>query len=163
MLNKLINYDLKNLSNWLNANKIMLNVTKTELVIFKPKRKKLDFEFKIKLNGKKLFQTNSVKYLGIKIDKQLNWREHINEVAIKLNRANAMLYKVTEFVSTDTLRFDSRLNYGNLVWSQNTNAIKHLTTLHKKTLRLMNFKPRSFHTSSLYLRLNILKLPDKFF
>ena len=32
MLNKLINYDLKNLSNWLNANKITLNVTKTELV-----------------------------------------------------------------------------------------------------------------------------------
>ena len=32
----------------------MLNVTKTELVIFKPKHKKLDFEFKIKLNGKDL-------------------------------------------------------------------------------------------------------------
>ena len=50
----------------------MLNVTKTELVIFKPKCKKLDFEFKIKLNDKKRFQTNSVKCLGIKIDKQLN-------------------------------------------------------------------------------------------
>ena len=169
MLNKLINYDLKNSSNWLNANKITLNVTKTELVIFKPKHKKLDFEFKIKSNGKKLFQTNSVKYLGIKIDKQLNWREHINEVAIKLNRANAMLYKVREFVSTDTLRsiyyaiFDSHLNYGNLVWGQNTNAIKRLTILQKKALRLMNFKPRNFHTSPLYLRLNILKLPDKIF
>ena len=34
MLNKLINYDFKNLSNWLNAKKIMANVTKTELVIF---------------------------------------------------------------------------------------------------------------------------------
>ena len=106
-----------------------------------------------KLNGKKLFQTNSVKYLGIKIDKQLNWREHINEVAIKLNRANAMLYKVREFVSTDTLRsiyyaiFDSHLNYGNLVWGQNTNAIKCLIILQKKALRSMNFKPRNFHTS----------------
>ena len=80
------------MSNWLNANKIMLNVTKTELVIFKPKRKKLDFEFKIKLNGKKLFQTNSVKYLGIKIDKQLNWRDHTNEVAKKLHRANMLCY-----------------------------------------------------------------------
>ena len=107
---------MKNLSNWLNDNKITLNVTKTELVIFKPKHKKLDFEFKIKSNGKKLFQTNSVKYLDMKIDKQLNWKEHINEVAIKLNRANAMLYKVREFISTDPLRsiyyaiFDSHLN-----------------------------------------------------
>ena len=48
MLSKLIYYDLKNLSSWLNPNKIMINITKTELVIFKPKHKKLDFEFKIK-------------------------------------------------------------------------------------------------------------------
>ena len=42
-LNKLLNIDLKNLTNWLNANKISLNVSKTELIIFKPKRKPLDF------------------------------------------------------------------------------------------------------------------------
>ena len=59
ILNKLINNDLKNLPNWLNASK-MLNVKKTELVIFKLKHKKLDFECKIKLNGKKFFQRNSV-------------------------------------------------------------------------------------------------------
>ena len=47
MLNKLINYDLKNFSNWPNANKIVLNFTKTELVIFKPKHKRQEFEFKI--------------------------------------------------------------------------------------------------------------------
>ena len=78
-----------------------------------------------------------------------------------------MLYKVREYVSTDTLRSiyyaisDSHLNYGNLVWGQNTNAIKHLTILQKIALRLMNFKTRNFHTSPLYLQLNILKLPDK--
>ena len=37
------------------------------------------------------------------------------------------------------------------------------SVLQKKTLRLMNFKPRNFHTFPLYLRLNILKLPDKLF
>ena len=36
-LNKLVNYDLKNLLYWLNANSISLNVKKTELVIFKSK------------------------------------------------------------------------------------------------------------------------------
>ena len=33
-INKQVNYDLKNLSNWLKANKISLNVGKTELVLF---------------------------------------------------------------------------------------------------------------------------------
>ena len=33
-LNKQVNYDLKNLSNWLMANQISLNVAKTELALF---------------------------------------------------------------------------------------------------------------------------------
>ena len=51
-LNKAVNFDLKNLTNWYNANKISLNVSKTELILFKSKMKKLDFDFKLKLNGK---------------------------------------------------------------------------------------------------------------
>ena len=41
-LNKLINIDLKNLSNWLNSNKTSLNVEKTETIIFKSRRKKYE-------------------------------------------------------------------------------------------------------------------------
>ena len=50
--NKYVNLDMKNLTVWLNANKISLNVQKTELVIFKHQRKKLGGEIKIKLNRK---------------------------------------------------------------------------------------------------------------
>ena len=53
-LNKAVNFDIKNLTNWLNVNKISLNVSKTELILFKPKMKKLDFNLKLKLNGKRL-------------------------------------------------------------------------------------------------------------
>ena len=45
-----------------------------------------------------LYTTNSVKHLGIKIDENLNWHEQINNVAVKLNRAYAMLSKVRNFV-----------------------------------------------------------------
>ena len=43
-LNKLVNYDLKNLLYWLDANKISLGVKKIELVVFKFKRKQFDGE-----------------------------------------------------------------------------------------------------------------------
>ena len=46
-LDKLINADLKHAVNWLNANKILLNVKKTEMVIFKSKQKKLEGNLKI--------------------------------------------------------------------------------------------------------------------
>ena len=67
-LNKLVNIDLKNLLYWLNANKISLNVKKTELIIFKYKRKQFDGEIKLKLSCKELYPADSVKYLGVKID-----------------------------------------------------------------------------------------------
>ena len=57
--------------------------------------------------------------------------------------------------------FGSHLDYVNLIWGQNIKAIERLTILHKKPLKLMDLKPRNFHTSPLFLSLNILKLPDK--
>ena len=63
--------------------------------MFKPRIKKVDFDFKLKLNGKALYLTKYVKYLGIKIDKSLTWDEPINNIAIKLNPDDAMLYKVS--------------------------------------------------------------------
>ena len=63
-MNKQVNQDLKNLTNWLNANKICLNVSKTEVVLFKSSRKLTDVPLKLKLNGKRLYPTNSVKYFN---------------------------------------------------------------------------------------------------
>ena len=50
-LNKLVNHDMKQLNNWLSADKSSLNVEKTKLVIFKSPRKVLLDEIKIKLSG----------------------------------------------------------------------------------------------------------------
>ena len=71
-LNKLVNYDPKSLLYWLNANKISLNVKKTELAVFKSKRKQFDGEIKLKLSRKRLFPTDGVKYLGVEIDRNLH-------------------------------------------------------------------------------------------
>ena len=110
-LNKLVNPDMKHSNNWLSANKISLNVEKTELVIFKSPR-----NIKIKLSRKRLYPSNSIKYLGIKIDRSLHWHDQVNSIAVKLNRANALLRKIRNYVNMKTLRniyfaiFDSHLN-----------------------------------------------------
>ena len=96
-----------------------LNVDKTEMILFKPIKKPLDCQLKLKLNGKILYQTSLVKYLGIKM--YLNWQDHTNNIAIKLNKANAMLYKVRQFVNERTFIsiyhaiFDFHLNYNSIV------------------------------------------------
>ena len=59
------------------------------MVIFKSKRKKFNDIVKIELNGKRIYSTASVKYLEVKIDQQLTWQHHINNLSVKLNRADA--------------------------------------------------------------------------
>ena len=64
----MLNKDLKNLTNLFDANRISLNVDKTEMILFKHIKKPSDCLLKLKLNGKRLYLSSSVKYLGIKID-----------------------------------------------------------------------------------------------
>ena len=160
-LNKFLNKDLKNLTNWLNANKITLNFDKTGMILFKPRKKPLDCQLKIKLNGKRLYQTSSVKYLGIKIDQYLNWQDHINNIEIKLNKVNAMIYKVRQFVNQRTLIsiyhavFDS--NYASIVSGQTKSSIK-VFIIQKKALRTIHLKGKFDHTSFLFSASNIIKL-----
>lgn len=63
---------MKNLTGWLNANKISPNVKKTESLIFKHQGKKIDSKVKNKLCRKQLYSTGAVKYLGIRTDEYLN-------------------------------------------------------------------------------------------
>ena len=155
-INKQVGHDLKYLSYWLSANKICLDVSKTEVVLFKSIRKQTEATLKLKLNGKRLYTKNSVKYLGIKIDENLNWHKQINNVPVTLNRANAMLSKVRHFVYKKALQ-----SIYHAVSAQNINSIRIPYILQKKFLRLMYFLNCNAHTTPLFKDSNILKFPDK--
>ena len=74
------------------------------MVIFKSKQKKFEGDLKIKLCGKRLYPTESVKYLGVTIDANLSWQYYVNDLSIKRNRTNALLFKMRKYVSLKILR-----------------------------------------------------------
>ena len=123
------------------------------MLIFKSKHKKFEDDLKIKLCSKRLYLTESVKYFGVKIDTNLSWQYHVNNLSIKLNRANALLFKIKKYVRLKILRsiyfatFDSHLSYFCLVWAQNCSTIQQIIVLQKKAIIIINFQPRNFHTS----------------
>ena len=88
-INRSLNKDLEELSFWLNASKIALNIAKIEVILFKTKHKPCDTDLRLKLCRKRLYKTKYLRYLGIKIDENLNWKSHIHDLVSKLNRANA--------------------------------------------------------------------------
>ena len=97
-MQKQINADLKILCNWLLANMISLNSDKTELIIFRSARGTRP-ELKIKMNGRRIYPSRHIKYLGVHIDETLNFNFHCNTVSQKLRRANGMLCKARHYVN----------------------------------------------------------------
>ena len=113
------------------------------MVIFKSKCKNFEGDLKIKLCGKRLYPTESVKYLGVKIDTNLSWQYHVNDLSIKLNRANTLRFKMRKYVkilrSIYFAIFDSYLSYYCLVWAQNCSTIQRIIILQKRLLELLIF------------------------
>ena len=88
-----------------------------------------------------------------KIDQILDWKYHISDIAVKINRANALLPKIN-FVTISLLIFDSQINYANLVWAQNSNCMNRILKLQKKAMKIINFQSRNCHSSPLFSNLN---------
>ena len=63
-----MNHKLKLLTDWLRANKLSLNESKTKLLIFRPRRKLNITVLNIKLNNFSLTPEKTVLYLGIEIE-----------------------------------------------------------------------------------------------
>ena len=160
-----LNKDLKSLNHWLLANKISLNSTKTELIIFRNKRTKIT-NLDIRLNGTKLNPLNEIKYVGITFDEHLTFSNHISLLNAKLKRANNLIAISRHYLSKELLlqiyygQFYSHLTYGCQLWGQDPNRIKQTFTLQKKCIRLMTFSHYLAHTDPLFKELNILKLYD---
>ena len=104
-----------------------------------------------------------VKYLVIQIDKGWTWKQQINHVALKLNKANAMLSKLRYGLGTKTLRtvyyavFEFMLH----LFRYKTLIFKRFHLLQKKSLRIMFFQNRNFQTGPLLQTSKILKTFNK--
>ena len=101
-LETVLNCDLKKILDWLKANRLLLNVKKSKLVLFQKKQSNFDNKnLSIKLDGYKLDPTENVRYIGVYIDHFLSWDFHISQVSNKLSRANGILSKLRYFTTKE--------------------------------------------------------------
>ena len=162
-----VNRRLKNLSQWFKATKVYLNVKKTELRIFRRKKKPLDPSIILKLNGKRLFPTSSVKYLGVFLDKYLYWNKQLAHVIAKLNQGIGILSKLRHSTNLKILKIvshslvGSHLHYDAKLWGQtNVENINKIRVLYNRALRKITFKNLHDSTNKIYKNLKILGFSD---
>ena len=164
-LQRKVNYDLFSLHKWLTANKISLNEAKTELIYFRKSGSAPTLN--IKLHGKTLVPTKSVKYLGIYLDEFLSGDAQCSELIKKLNRANGMLAKARHYVPNLELKniyhaiFSSHTLYGSQVWTPKLLSVSDkISRLQKTAMRIMTFSEFRAHSEPLFKKLEILKFTD---
>ncbi len=164
-----LNRDLQLLFEWLCANRLSLNVAKTEFIAFRPPKRYLTRSIVFKLNGIKIFESPKIKYLGVILDPFLSWKHHINELTKNLNRAVGMIYKIRCNCTGSVLQslyfslFHSHLSYALSIWGTSTDGyLSKLRLLQKRIVRSITFSDFNAHTTPLYKDICILTMKDLF-
>ena len=133
-------------------------------MIFKSKQEKSEGGLKIRLYSKRLYPTICFKYLGVKIDANLSWQCQLNGLSIKLNRDNAILFKIRKYVRPKMLRsiyfliFEFHLFYCSLICLRILELFSGLGFYKKK--RLLE-SLANLHASPLFKQSSILKFKNK--
>jgi hypothetical protein len=111
------------LIDWSKANKLSLNLTKTNYMLFQPKKKKNEFNIPdIIVDSNRINRVKSLKFLGICLDENLNWTEHINQVSSRLKQNCYLLNNVKYFLPKKHLlalyyaHIYSHIIYGISIW-----------------------------------------------
>jgi hypothetical protein len=121
-VNKTINSELVKMSTWFKVNKLSLNVTKTNFMF---KNKLNNDNFNITIDGMDVSRVKCVKFLGVLVDENLCWTDHINDVCKKIAKSNGIIYKVKHILSSEYLYILycslilPYLNYACEIWGNN--------------------------------------------
>ena len=98
-----LNTEMEKISTWLVANKLCINLLKTNYMIFCPRQRKYTQSVSLILNGIELQRVSNTKFLGIKIDQNLSWKSHINDVASKISRNIGIINRLKNFLPSHIL------------------------------------------------------------
>lgn len=150
--------------------KINLNSSKTENILFTRKYTQNKIFTPLIVHQQKITSKNDVKYLGIKLDKRLTFKNHIKESLRKaygnmktlfplLSRDSFLTHKNKKLIYTTILR--PTLTYAAPAWCHvSKTTIKPLQIYQNKCLRLINNRGRDTKISDLHEMSQIERIDD---
>ena len=89
-----INYELTRVEKWTTANRLTINTSKTELLLFSNSKRHDDFTDDIVLGGEVLGAAGACRFLGVILDNRLTFQKHIQTIVTKISRTTGTIYKI---------------------------------------------------------------------
>ena len=99
---EIIQSELFKLCNWLQMNKLTLNLPKTHFMVFHRAKHKLN-NISISLNSVPIEQVNHTKFLGVDIDNKLDWSNHISYINAKIAKGVGIICRAKKYFSSSAL------------------------------------------------------------
>ena len=139
--------DYPNGLRWLKANKLSLNVAKTEFMVIRSRQKLQsinDYTMNIHIDGALINQSNQSKSLGLIIDENLSWKATIHEISKKVSSGIGALRRVRPFVSMHTAikiykgLIEPHFDYCSAVWDALSEQLSEkLQKLQNRAIRVI--------------------------
>ena len=150
-INYCLNHDLSSVYEWLSANKLTLNMTKTEFILIASRQKLSQFTESpsLTINENAIEQVTSAKSLGVYVDQNINWECHIENISKKIACAIGAIKRIRHLTPFNVLikvyhsPIQPHFDYCSVVWE---NCNKDLS---EKLQRLQNRAAR-IQTSASY-------------
>lgn len=141
-----LNNQLDKLHHWLLANKLSLNVSKTEYMIIGSRQRltQISTDPQISIGSQNIFRVTETKTLGVLVDGNISWKSHIDATCKKLSKAIGIMRRVKNIISNESLKLLyntlvlPHFDYCSLVWDNCPNKLKdRLQKLQNKAGRIM--------------------------
>lgn len=170
-LRRTVEDDMQNIVSWFNKNRLTLNHNKTTFLSFSsyPRETFSTLRIKCGQDTVEIHASETVKYLGIVIDKHLKWNAHINYTIKKLRGLLPKFKTLREYLSVEQLRVlyhslvQSHISYGIIGWGgAYKNTIKNLEIQQKRFLKLILNKPMTYSSDVLYSDAHVFDLRQLF-
>lgn len=159
-----INTELDRLKNWFSVNKLSLNLSKTNYMIFSNSK---HTNISLSMNATEIERVTVTKFLGVLVDEKLNWKQHISSLRGKLSKCSAIIYKASSILQSTTLitlyntLFLPYIAYCAEIWGNaclsNLNSI---ILAQKRVIRIVAKAHKFDHTNILFSKYCILKFVD---
>ena len=158
--------ELQKIHNWLNANKLSLNVKKTKFMLIEPNTKrKSTLEPSLHINHNLIERVKQFNFLGIFLNYQLNWKTHIDYICKKIARNTGVINHIKNYINKKSLfilyysLIYPYLIYGITLWGNTyPSHLKPLFLIQKRIIRVINLSKRLENTEPIFIQLKILPL-----
>ena len=151
-----VNTELVGVYNWLKANRLSLNVSKTSYMITSNQKN----EIEIRIRDLILTKISTITFLVSTLDENLTFNDHVKNVTTKISKSIGVMRRLHCHLPADVMvklyysLVYSHLTYALLAWgrSGHTNAAK-IRCAHRRARKLLtdyNHRILTFHSTFLY-------------